>query len=173
MVSRHRQDGYAIVFVGAAAKAMTVLNAAQLQPDLVLDESPLKIGLHAPGSGIRIDPLSNAEQLTQPALFILSAWNFRHELTMKKLKAMRIPAESKFYLFSARSLSVTCFIANLQLDMRTVLCHFYNEEYLLPWWLKHHRSMFDHGALIDHGSTDNSLDICRQLVPEWRTCAAA
>ncbi len=52
--------------------------------------------------------------------------------------------------------------------MRTVLCHFYNEEYLLPWWLKHHRSMFDHGVLIDHGSTDNSLDICRQLVPEWR-----
>lgn len=52
--------------------------------------------------------------------------------------------------------------------MRTVLCHFFNEEYLLPWWLKHHRSMFDHGVLIDHGSTDNSLDICRQLVPEWR-----
>ena len=98
MVSRHRQDGYAIVVVGAAAKAMTVLNAAQLQPDLVLDESPLKIGLHAPGSGIRIAPLSSAEQLTQPALFILSAWNFRHELTMK-LKAMRIPAESKFYAY--------------------------------------------------------------------------
>lgn len=28
--------------------------------------------------------------------------------------------------------------------------------------------MFDYGVLIDHGSTDGSLDICRQLVPEWR-----
>lgn len=98
IVSLHRQNGFAIVFVGAAAKAMTVLNAAQVQPDLLLDESPLKIGLLAPGCGIRIDPLSSVEQLTQPALFIISAWNFRHELTMK-LKAMRIPAESKFYAY--------------------------------------------------------------------------
>ena len=98
IVSQHRQNGFSIVFVGAAAKAMTVLNAAQIQPDLLLDESPLKIGLLAPGCGIRIDPLSSVEQLTQPALFIISAWNFRHELTIK-LKAMRIPAESKFYAY--------------------------------------------------------------------------
>lgn len=52
--------------------------------------------------------------------------------------------------------------------MRTVICHFYNEEYLLPWWLKHHLPMFDYGVLIDHGSTDNSADICRQLAPNWR-----
>lgn len=52
--------------------------------------------------------------------------------------------------------------------MRTVICHFYNEEYLLPWWLKHHLPLFDYGVLIDHGSTDNSAEICRQLAPNWR-----
>jgi len=52
--------------------------------------------------------------------------------------------------------------------MRTVICHFYNEEYLLPWWLKHHLSLFDYGILIDHGSTDRSADICRELAPHWR-----
>lgn len=52
--------------------------------------------------------------------------------------------------------------------MRTVICHFFNEAYLLPWWLKHHRALFDHGVLIDHGSTDESADICRELVPEWK-----
>ena len=52
--------------------------------------------------------------------------------------------------------------------MRTVITHFFNEEYLLPWWLKHHTQLFEHGILIDHGSTDNSADICRQLAPGWR-----
>lgn len=49
----------------------------------------------------------------------------------------------------------------------TVLCHFYNEEYLLPFWLKHHRSMFTHGILIDYHSTDRSVEIIRELCPTW------
>jgi hypothetical protein len=49
----------------------------------------------------------------------------------------------------------------------TVISHFYNEEYLLPWWLDHHRQLFDHGVLIDYGSTDSSVAICRELVPDW------
>jgi hypothetical protein len=48
-----------------------------------------------------------------------------------------------------------------------VLSHFYNEEYLLPYWLKHHRKIFDHGILIDYGSTDNSVNIIRELCPTW------
>lgn len=51
--------------------------------------------------------------------------------------------------------------------MRLLLTHFYNEEYLLPWWLQHHREQFDHGVLINYASTDNSVDICRELVPDW------
>lgn len=52
--------------------------------------------------------------------------------------------------------------------MRTVISHFFNEEYLLPWWIKHHMNIFDYGILIDHGSTDSSLDIVRELAPNWR-----
>jgi len=52
--------------------------------------------------------------------------------------------------------------------MRTVVCHFYNEEYLLPWWLKHHREIFDHGIMIDHGSNDRSVEIVSELAPSWR-----
>ncbi|MEP2030546.1 MAG: glycosyltransferase family 2 protein [Paracoccaceae bacterium] len=51
--------------------------------------------------------------------------------------------------------------------MKLVISHFFNEEYLLPWWLKHHRELFDHGVLIDYHSTDRSIDICRELVPDW------
>lgn len=50
---------------------------------------------------------------------------------------------------------------------KTILCHFYNEEYLLPWWLKHHRQFFDHGIMINYASTDNSVNIIKELCPTW------
>jgi hypothetical protein len=52
--------------------------------------------------------------------------------------------------------------------MRTVICHFFNESYLLPWWLKHHLALFDYGIMIDHGSTDASPDIVHEMAPNWR-----
>ena len=51
--------------------------------------------------------------------------------------------------------------------MRTIITHFYNEEYLLPWWLEHHKKYFDHGILIDYHSTDNSVSICKEICPTW------
>lgn len=50
----------------------------------------------------------------------------------------------------------------------TVITHFYNEEYLLPWWLQHHQKLFENGILIDYNSTDLSVEICRQLAPNWK-----
>jgi hypothetical protein len=50
---------------------------------------------------------------------------------------------------------------------KTVLCHFYNEEWLLPFWLKHHREYFDHGIMIDYCSTDRSVEIIKELCPTW------
>jgi hypothetical protein len=51
--------------------------------------------------------------------------------------------------------------------MRTVISHFYNEEYLLPWWLNHHKDIFDNGILINYGSTDNSVNIIKSICPNW------
>lgn len=50
---------------------------------------------------------------------------------------------------------------------KTVICHFYNEEFLLPWWLKHHNAVFDHGIMIDYASTDRSVEIIKELCPNW------
>jgi hypothetical protein len=52
--------------------------------------------------------------------------------------------------------------------MRTVLTHFYNEEYLLPIWLEHHKKIFDFGILIDYNSTDRSVEICKNICPHWQ-----
>jgi len=49
----------------------------------------------------------------------------------------------------------------------TLITHFYNEEYLLPLWLRHHLPLFDHGILINRGSTDRSVAICKELAPHW------
>ena len=51
--------------------------------------------------------------------------------------------------------------------MKTILCHFYNEEYLLPFWLNHHKKYFDHGIMIDYQSTDNSVDLIKEICPTW------
>lgn len=50
---------------------------------------------------------------------------------------------------------------------KTVLSHFYNEEYLLPWWLQHHKQIFDHGIMIDYHSTDRSVEIIKEICPTW------
>ena len=56
---------------------------------------------------------------------------------------------------------------------KTVTLHFYNEEFLLPWWLEHHKKIFDHGILINYSSTDRSIEICNQLCPTWEVINSA
>lgn len=50
----------------------------------------------------------------------------------------------------------------------TCILHIYNEEYLLPFWLRHHKNIFDDCIIIDYHSTDRSLDICKEICPEWK-----
>jgi len=50
---------------------------------------------------------------------------------------------------------------------KTILCHFYNEEYMLPWFLAHHKKIFDHGVMIDYHSTDKSVEIIKKICPSW------
>lgn len=50
----------------------------------------------------------------------------------------------------------------------TIISHFYNEEYLLPWWCNHHKRICDNAILIDYGSTDKSVEIISDICPEWK-----
>lgn len=56
---------------------------------------------------------------------------------------------------------------NIMSFKKTVITHIYNEEYLLPFWLNHHKNIFDHGIIIDYRSTDNSVKICKEICPSW------
>lgn len=81
-----RDAGRAVVLVGAAAKAITVLQVSGMQPDIVVDEAPLKIGKHIPGESMRILALDAVAEIEAPCIFIIGAWNFRAELKTKIAK---------------------------------------------------------------------------------------
>lgn len=83
LLEAHRARGYRIVAVGAAAKAMTFLEACGVQVDLLLDEAPLKLGRHAPYRDLPVQPLAALETLGPRVLFVVTAWNFYDELKRK------------------------------------------------------------------------------------------
>ena len=47
----------------------------------------------------------------------------------------------------------------------TLIAHVWNEAFLLPYWLRHHRPRFDHGVVIDYASTDGTPDLVRRWAP--------
>ena len=49
-----------------------------------------------------------------------------------------------------------------------LLTNIFNEEYLLPFWLNHHKNMFDELIIIDYNSTDKSVEICKSICPECK-----
>ena len=48
----------------------------------------------------------------------------------------------------------------------TCFTNIYNEEYLLPFWLSHHKDMFDEIIIVDYRSTDASVEICKKICPK-------
>ena len=50
----------------------------------------------------------------------------------------------------------------------TLLTNVFNEEYLLPFWLHHHKDMFDELIIIDYNSTDKSIEICKNICPNCK-----
>lgn len=89
-IEQYRNDGFKIIGYGAAAKGNTLLNYIDAPLDLIIDDSPLKQNLYAPGtcSPIKsIDSLNNYSE-TDRILFIPLAWNFFTEIS-QRIKSVR------------------------------------------------------------------------------------
>ncbi|HML27960.1 MAG TPA: hypothetical protein PKE16_03810, partial [Hyphomicrobium sp.] len=71
--------------VGVAAKALTFIRAAGIEPDFYIDEAALKVGLTIPGTSRPIEPLQNAGAIASDTTFLIGAWNFAEEL-MRKIR---------------------------------------------------------------------------------------
>ena len=86
LISAYRQEGYQIVLIGIAAKAMTFIRAANINFDAYLDEAPLKINKFVPGSKIGIAPFESITTYEKPTVFYIGAWNFAKEIKSKAEK---------------------------------------------------------------------------------------
>ena len=89
-IQQYRDDGYKIVGYGAAAKGNTLLNYIDTRLDLIIDDSPLKQNLYAPGTNSPIKSIDvlNEYSVDERILFIPLAWNFFAEIS-KRIKAVR------------------------------------------------------------------------------------
>jgi hypothetical protein len=52
---------------------------------------------------------------------------------------------------------------------KLLIAHVWNEEFLIPFWVRHHRTMFDKAVIIDYGSTDRTKEIIHRTAPDgWK-----
>lgn len=98
-----KASGYKIVGYGAAAKGMTLLNAAGLNNDdfdFIVDDNPLKQGRFTPGSNIEIVSSDVIPSIASEdcVMFVPLAWNFFKEIRMK-IKQKRDNANDVFLTY--------------------------------------------------------------------------
>lgn len=90
--------GYLLVGYGAAAKGMTFLNTCNVNPDVIIDDNPMKQGLFCPGFDteiVSVDWLSQRQVKDCKILFIPLAWNYFDEIK-QRIQLVRNNKEDKF-----------------------------------------------------------------------------
>ena len=84
-----KKEGKTIIGFAASAKGNTLLNAAEIGSDVInciIDETPTKVGMFSPGTGIPIVGIENIMKINPDYIVILS-WNFSDEI-IAKIKAL-------------------------------------------------------------------------------------
>jgi 2-polyprenyl-3-methyl-5-hydroxy-6-metoxy-1,4-benzoquinol methylase len=84
-INQHRRQGFTLVGYGAAAKGNTLLNFADIQLDVIVDDNPLKQGKFTPGTSVPIVSIDYLQKQGEDArlLFVPLAWNFFKEIKSK------------------------------------------------------------------------------------------
>jgi nucleoside-diphosphate-sugar epimerase len=191
-LSSIKSSGYKIIGYGAAAKGITFLNyvsqsITDIRPDYIIDDAPQKQGLYTPISSILIKkPEDINEDKHAPLCIVVYAWNFFQEIYDKIKKLRRNSSQPTIVMVSHPTLEIwnlnkmifkedEVLVTTLDRLIKkktskvTLLSHFYNEEMLLPFWIKSHAHLFDSAILIDYQSTDNSLEMVSDIAPStWR-----
>ena len=187
ILSRCYRDGFALIGFGASAKGNTLLNflgSCTPLPEYIIDENTRKQNLYAPGTHIPVVDYSKLVGETRPVAILVLAWNFLDEIKQKVVKArgQRVtlliapfPDPTLLLLKNGSWQELSTFrlpneLAVTKPRIKTLLVsHFYNEEFLLPYWIMHHAPMFDQVVLIDYNSTDRSRELIREIAPShWR-----
>jgi len=82
LASEAHKQGRRVIAVGAAAKSITFLRAANTEVDHLVDEAIDKIGLFVDGLDLHVESLSEFAYRNDD-FFLITAWNFAEELATK------------------------------------------------------------------------------------------
>ena len=96
-IQQYKDNGFKIIGYGAAAKGNTLLNYIDTRLDLIIDDSPLKQNLYAPGTNSPIKSITTLSELDkdEKILFIPLAWNFFTEIS-NRIKNVRDEEQDVF-----------------------------------------------------------------------------
>jgi hypothetical protein len=89
-INAYKAQGYKVVGYGAAAKGNTLLNYIKEPLDLIIDDSPLKQNMYAPGTNSPIKSIESLKEYSKEdkILFMPLAWNFFTEIS-QRIKSVR------------------------------------------------------------------------------------
>lgn len=87
-LTRFRNEGYALIGYGAAAKGNTLLNYIQLELDYIIDDNYMKWDYLTPGMNIPIKSIDLLNQQIDRICFVPLAWNFYKEIR-ERIKTVR------------------------------------------------------------------------------------
>jgi hypothetical protein len=99
-IRNHKTAGKTVIGYGAPAKGNTLLNAANIILDFIIDDNPMKQGLFTPGMRV---PIFSSQKLNEYAnedvVFVPLAWNFFDEIQakIKKLRPDKNDAFVKYF----------------------------------------------------------------------------
>lgn len=96
-IQAYASQGYKIVGYGAAAKGNTLLNYIKRPLDLIIDDSPLKQNMYAPGTNSPIKSIESLKEFTKEdkIVFMPLAWNFFNEIS-QRIKQVRNEPQDLF-----------------------------------------------------------------------------
>ena len=174
--------GYKLIAYGAAAKGMTLINYMKPSTiEFIVDDALAKQNTFSPGLNIPIFPTNKLINIQHDIAIIVFAWNFIDEIinNIKKLRngnsfrtIVIVPYPvPKIISITQEGIKVIAENMIKQVDIKNtlintcVLTHFYNEEFLIRQWIRHHSPLFQKGILIDYNSTDKTLDIIKEEAP--------
>lgn len=192
-LNRLSVDGFQVVGYGAAAKGIVVLHSLLVLPhrtykfESIIDDEPMKQGRYCPGTSIPVRPSSSLSQIRKPLVIVVFAWNFEAEIGKKVAKLLEHSSQSVKLLIPFPEqrlfeLDVSAGTRRLsgknkyaprpwplpfRVGRREVVLysHVYNEELMIPYWIRHHAPMFDRAYIFDYSSTDKTVELLRELAP--------
>lgn len=97
-IEEYKKNNYKIIGYGAAAKGNTLLNFAEVDLDLIVDDNPLKQNRFSPGRNIPITSMYDVTMNfgnSDKILFVPLAWNFFNEIK-NRIKLVRNVDNDKF-----------------------------------------------------------------------------